>query len=109
MNPYEFDLAQEEVFPLAELPEHIKHTRKGKKLHRSAGYRFSKGRLARDGSLVALPVVKVGGGLCTSLGAFSWFCNKLSDGGGTPSAAQKNVARTRSAERAARELDAIGI
>jgi hypothetical protein len=76
------DVANENIFPLADLPEHLP-TRHGKKKHRSLGFRWRKPGLRG----VRLETIRVGGCLYTSREALQRFFERLSATDGVEKAA----------------------
>jgi hypothetical protein len=110
-NTFAIILADQKVIPLTELPDHCPRRRGGKRLNVATAYRWALGGCkAKDGSIVRLPIIKVGGTQCTSTEAFQWFCDRLSAEVGqapppTPSATRTSAARRRAIEAAERELD----
>ena len=107
-SAFAIDLAAQTVFPMTELPNHAPKRRGGKKLNSATAYRWSNGVRAKDGAVVKLPTIQVGGTRCTSIEAFQWFCDRLS-AGADELGLSATVGRRKSAERTARELDRLGI
>jgi hypothetical protein len=105
---FAIELATQEIVPIANLPDHAPRRRQGKKLNVATAYRWCNGVRARDGSTVCLPTIQVGGTRCTSIEAFQWFCERLGARSSDPGPSTTS-ARRKAAERAERDLDAIGI
>ena len=107
---FAIDLATQQVIALADLPEHVPARRGGKKLHKSTPFRWAKrGHKAADDTIVRLPTIRVAGTLCTSVEGFQWFCERLSEGGGTLDPVRTSTARRKVAAKVDRELDALGV
>lgn len=68
------DLDRERLVPLADVPARLPPTRRGKKIHLSAVYRWTTRGLAG----VKLETLQVGGRRCTSLEALQRFFTALS-------------------------------
>ncbi|MFO0954422.1 MAG: DUF1580 domain-containing protein [Isosphaeraceae bacterium] len=98
-------IAEETVFPLSEVPNHVP-PRRGKKLHVATVFRWKGGLRG-----VKLETIRIGGTLHTSAEALQRFFDRLSatDHGPDPAPpADPSKARQRAAERAGRELDSLG-
>jgi hypothetical protein len=67
-------IAEEEVFPVGQVPKHVPPLRGGKRLAPSTGFRWAK--VGVDG--VILETICVGGTLCTSKQALQRFFERLS-------------------------------
>lgn len=73
------DVFQETVLTLAEAAKRLPKTRPGRKLHVSTLYRWIMGGCkSRDGMIVRLETVKIGGTTCTSIEALQRFFDRLS-------------------------------
>src|SRR4051812_16897468 len=102
-SAFAIDLATQIVFPLADLPDHAPR-RRGKKINIATVYRWSKGARAKDGTVVPLPTIQVGGTRCTSMEAFQWFCERLgARAAHRIHAAPTSIVRRKASERAERE------
>jgi hypothetical protein len=95
-------VADETVFPLTEVPDHVP-TRRGRKIHKATSFRW------KD---MGLEVICVGGVLHTSTQALQrFFERRTGDRYGKPVTVEPRTpaARTRSHAKADRELDALGV
>lgn len=109
---FSIDPTSQDVFPLRSLPDRVPCGRSGKKRHVSWGWRQAKdGSRAADGTIVRMPILRIGGTTYTSTEAFTWWCRRLTstavaaisgDSSGDPSH------RRKSAEATDRQLDAAG-
>jgi hypothetical protein len=101
-------LAEETVYPLTEIPEHLPR-RRGKKVHKSTVFRWRNGLRG-----VRLETIRCGGTLCTSLQAVQRFFDALSardaeaDSGGAPPI-RTPAARAKALSAAERAAQALGI
>jgi hypothetical protein len=102
------DLASQTCFPVAELPERAESLL-NRRLHTSTPYRWIKGARAVDGSIVSLPVLRVGGVMYTSIEALQWFAERLSAAPGAPVSSRTSARRRKDQERTDRDLDALGV
>lgn len=87
------NIAEEKVFPLGEVPDHVPKRRGGKKLNASTAFRWHSNGLRG----IKLEVVRVGGTMCTSDEALQRFFDRLT-AADSPQATSPEI-RT-SAERA---------
>ena len=97
------DLHIEQVFPLGEIGEHLPK-RRGKKAHKSIGYRWAGPGLRG----IKLESVKVGGIRYTSREALDRFFARL-DGDDAVTASSTSKRREHEIAAAERELDQAGI
>jgi hypothetical protein len=107
------DLTSERGLSLAEAAKLIPPSRGGKRTHLSTILRWIlHGAKAPDGSLVRLEAVRLGGRWLTTCEAIRRFTERLTpalDPATTSGTPQTPGQRRRAAERAARELDKLGI
>jgi hypothetical protein len=66
-------IAEEQVFPLDDLPKHVPQRQRGKPLHLSTCYRWA--HYGVKG--IKLETVRVAGTLCTSVESFQRWCDAL--------------------------------
>jgi hypothetical protein len=104
------DLATEHTFPATEAPRHLPR-RAGKPIHFSTIWRWILKGVKTPTGVVRLEAVRVGSRWVTSQEAIARFCERLtprldSDPSPTP---RSPAARTRASERAAAELERLGI
>ena len=72
------DVFQESMLSFAEVTKRLPRSFRGKKLHVSTLYRWVQGGLrSRDGQIVHLEMVKIGGQSCTSEEALQRFFDRL--------------------------------
>ena len=105
------DVFSERVISLKEATGLLPKSPRNKKLHASTIYRWSLGGLrSKDGMVVRLEVVKVGGTTCTSQEALQRFFDRLSGNSTvvTPPAFTERQ-RLRRIEKAEEELRRAGI
>ena len=98
------DLTDEDVFTIADAPQHLPRTRRGKKVHLSTIYRW----INRGVAGVRLESVRVGGGMYTSREALQRFAERCTNPSTTPSRATPK-ARQRQIAQAETELSRAGI
>jgi hypothetical protein len=100
-------VAEERVFPVSDLPDHVP-PRRGRKQHISTGFRWVKAPGVRG---VVLETVRVGGTLYTSTQALQRFFNALSATDARPdhgAAPRSPAGRSKAADKADRELASLG-
>jgi len=105
------DVFSETVLTLSEAAKRLPRVRRGKKIHVSSLYRWIMGgRRSRDGMVVRLETVKVGGTTCTSLEALQRFFDRLTGDATvlTPPIRTRRQ-RLREVEAAIRELEREGV
>jgi hypothetical protein len=88
-------IADERVFPLGDMPDHVPHGRGGKRRHPSTGFRWAK----HGHRGIRLETIRIGGTLCTSVEALQRFFERLSATDG-PAPASSTPARRSPACRA---------
>jgi hypothetical protein len=106
------DLSQEKPIPLEEATSLIPPARRGRRTHFSTIVRWIKnGVLNPSGERVHLEAIRLGGRWMTSREALQRFAERLTPATDTPlpPAPRTTTARQRQSERAARELEKIGI
>ena len=107
------DLTTESTFPLAAATKWVHPARQGRRTHVSTLLRrILTGATAPDGSRVRLEAVRLGGRWMTSRQALQRFCERLTprlDGQDAPPALRTESRRRRADERAAGELDRLGL
>lgn len=105
------DVFDETVVSLKEAIERLPKTSRNKKLHTSTMYRWiQRGLRSRDGMVIRLEIVKVGGNTRTSLEALQRFFDRLSGDVEveTPPTLTRRQ-RLKQIEAAERELERAGI
>lgn len=101
------DLATEQVYSLTDAPSRFPFPtrRNGKKPHVATLFRWAKTGCRG----VRLETIRVGGTTCTSTEAINRFCERLTERPRIGSPRPTPTGQRKAAERASRELDAIGI
>lgn len=107
-----FDLTCETPIPLAQAAKFIPPARQGRKTHLSTLLRWiTHGARNPAGEIVRLEAIRLGNRWMTSRAALQRFAERLTPAVDTPAppAPRTPKARERASERAARELEKIGI
>jgi hypothetical protein len=107
-----FDLTAEKPIPLAEACKLVPPARRGKRTHLSTLLRWIiSGVRNPNGQTVRLDGIRIGGRWMTSREAIQRFANALTPNLNTalPPAPRTPTQRQKASDRAARELESIGI
>jgi hypothetical protein len=107
------DLTTEKALPLAEACRIVPPARSGKKTHLSTVLRWIlKGAKSPTGEMVKLEALRIGSRWVTSREALQRFAERLTpspNGQSAPHPPRTPTQRQRAADRAAQELDRLGI
>ena len=107
------DLLREQVYPFAKAAQFVPPARNGRKTHISTLLRWAtKGAKAPDGTVVRLEALRLGGRWVTSREAIQRFAAALTprpDVTGDAPRTRTAASRQRASERAAAELDGLGL
>jgi hypothetical protein len=108
-----FDVTTEQPISLAQAATLVPPARRGRRTHLSTILRWIlRGAKAPDGAHVKLEAVRLGGRWMTSKAALQRFAERLTpslDGNGVPSAPRAPAKRQQASDRAAAELERLGV
>jgi hypothetical protein len=103
-------LLAEAIVGLSAVARDLPGSAPGKSVHAATMWRWAtSGCTARDGRRVVLETVKIGSRIFTSREAVARFIEALSEAPPTATPPRTPAARRKASERAARELDALGV
>jgi hypothetical protein len=104
------NIQTERVYALADLPRRLPRRRGGKRIHVSTLFRWAKtGLRARDGRVVHLAVLRIGGTLCSTVEAIQRFAEELTCSSESGSAIRAGTQKSMRDARTERELKRRGL